>query len=153
MNKGYNSTDFGAKYEITNAMRLCWYQWGQGQMQPFDVGWFSTGKRFCSICYEVEFTDDFKQSYSKQYGGKTSLDNFYNFLNVNKVPDGSKYFINYLTNQNSTWPVDINMQNVIQKIDLNKKYSVVYTINKPGLLTSSVLGVGGALGGCAAGKE
>ncbi len=141
----YTSPDYGAKYEIASAMKTCKYEWGDFQLRPFSVDWFETGKRFCSICYGVSFSDDFPEKGQK-------LTNFMQFLSANRPQGSAQTFAQYLTNTNNTWDIPSSVGSMsTDQIDTNKDYVVMYTIDKKGTLLSSVLGVVGGVGGIAAG--
>jgi hypothetical protein len=146
--KGYAlGPEWGAKYEIANALSNCRKRWGGGELTPFDTGWLEGGKTFCAICYDVTFGDDFRKDTKK-------LSNFFRFILTNKDSTTGKYFVDDLTGTNNSWQ-DVSkmfgnnelppeLQNsLIDEIDTGRDYSIIYRIDRNGYWQNT-LGIGTA---------
>ena len=140
--------EYGAKLEIAEAMRKCWKQWlGPEGFAPFDTGWLEGDKRFCAICYDVSFADDFQNELKIK-----QLNNFVEFLRTTYTPDGSYRYVNYLTNTN--WSFSLppgSSEQFNDAMSTEQDYVVMYRVDRKGYWLGSIIGSTAVSSGCIAG--
>jgi len=137
-------TESQAKLVIADGMARCFDKMGQGEVIPFDSGWWSKHNTYCVICSDVRFDKGFRKKYD-------SIHNITEFLADTNMPGYKKTYFEYLTS-GSKLDYYYNMtpekaRLLSESYTTNDDYVILFTLNKNGEIYKSLNGIMGATGG------
>lgn len=118
------------KRELANRMHDCWYQMGEGKLDPFE----DTNENLrCVICSEISFD----KSISKDHA---VINDFGDYLRDTNIPGKERKYLNFLTQ--GRVEKDFQLQNV--PIYTSEQYSIIFETSKDNkLLQIATIGIAG----------
>lgn len=141
--KNQYKTDDSIRQKIANEMYDCWWQFGEGNMNPFtatslQLASLAGGKMACGICSIITFDDKLKKEGQQ---GKTF--DIVDYMQNNNVPTKDITYLEYFT-QEKEWKTDVRVSPVNPQLD----YAVIFFDFRPddfGTVLAKDAAVGGAI--------
>ncbi len=121
------------KMVIANQMRDCWYEFGEGTLDVFPLGKYTTQKH-CVVCTRIKFDDSFKNKAKED-----KIVGIVDWLKNNKIDKDTTY-LDYLQKrvQATEHPFlfwyrekSYSTLDILDEFDLTKKYDIIYLLYTP----------------------